>query len=73
MTVVATSPVRAELLRQFCLHHRCSGVAGPALAARDAIAAACDAGPELRHVTAIRLRDWAAILTATAEQMETRA
>lgn len=73
MTVIGTSPVRAELLRQLTRHHRCTDITGPALAARDALADARDAGPDLRHLTAIRLRDWAAILTATAEQMETRA
>jgi hypothetical protein len=66
----AAPQLAAQLHHEFCRHHRCSGMVGTAIAVRDAIAAHADAPPS---VAAIRLRDWAAILTATAEKMEKRA
>lgn len=65
-----TGPAAAELLRQFCVRHRCTGMSGPALALRDALAATIEDGPAPAAVQVIRLRDWAAILTATADAME---
>lgn len=65
------SPVEAAIMRAFCAHHRCAGMAGAALGARGALAMSVEseAGGD-RLIQAARLRAWAAVLTAAAQQME---
>ena len=67
----AAPPSIAELLfREFCRHHRCSGMAMPATAVRVALAAATDFAAAPAFVRARKLRDWAAIITATADALD---
>jgi hypothetical protein len=65
--------VEAEILRAFCSRNRCYGIAGLALTARNAIAAACEseAGGS-RSTMAARLRMWGSVLHDAAAEMEAR-
>lgn len=68
-----TSPVEAAILRAFCTHNRCYGMAGATLIARNAIAAACESGTsENRGIMAARLRMWGNVLHDAAAEMEAR-